>query len=34
MFQNITQIVKKILFSMIPNGEGLHYLAVRKLSAL
>ena len=35
MFQSITQIVKnKLFFLMIPNGEGWHYLAVKKLSAL
>ena len=32
--KNITQIVKKKFLSMIPNGEGWHYLAVKKLSAL
>ena len=34
MFQNITQIVKKVILLMIPNGEKWHYLAVKKLSAL
>ena len=36
MFQSITQIVKNRLptLSMIPNGGGWHYLAVKKLSAL
>ena len=25
---------KQVIFLMIPNGEGWHYLAVKKLSAL
>ena len=25
---------KQVIFSMIPNGEGWHYLAVKKVSAL
>ena len=35
MFQNITQIIKRtVILLMIPNVEGWHYLAVKKLSAL
>ena len=34
MFQNITQIVKQVILLMIPSGEGRHYLALKKLSAL
>ena len=34
MFQKITQIVKKVILFMIPNGEGRHYLAVKNLSPL
>ena len=30
MFQNITQIAKKkLVFLMIPNGEGLNYTEVK-----
>ena len=34
MFQNITQVVKKCYYLMIPNGKKWTYLAVKKLSAL
>ena len=35
MIQNVTQIVEKnFILLMIPNAEGWHYLAVKKLSAL
>ena len=35
MFQNVTQIGKKqVILLMISNGEGKHYLAAKKLSAL
>ena len=34
MFQNITQTVKSSFFLMIPNEEGWHCLAVKKISAL
>ena len=35
MFQNITQIVKKVIILMISNREKQwNYLAVKKLSAL
>ena len=35
MFQNITQIAKKqVIILMIRNGEGWHYLAEKKPSAL
>ena len=34
MFQNMTQILKKVILLKIPNGENLHYLAVKKLSIL
>ena len=34
-FQNITEIVKKVILLMISNGEKLwYYLAVKKISAL
>ena len=34
-FQNITEIVKKVILLMILNGEKLwYYLAVKKISAL
>ena len=34
-FQNITEIVKKVILLMISNGETLwSYLAVKKISAL
>ena len=34
MFQNMFQIMKKVIIVMIPNGEKWHYLDVKKLSAL
>ena len=34
MFQNISQNEKKVILIMIPNREGWHYIAVKKLSAL
>ena len=34
-FQNITEIVKKVILLMISNGKKLwYYLAVKKISAL
>ena len=33
-FQNITQSMKKLFFSMIPNKKGRHCIAVKTLSAL
>ena len=32
MFQNVTQIVKKVILLMIPNAEEWRYLEVKKLS--
>ena len=34
IFQNIIQSVNKKILLMVPNGEGWHYLAVKKLSGL
>ena len=34
LFQNITQIEKKVILLMIPNREGEHCYAVKTLSAL
>ena len=34
MFQNATQIVKNKVLPMIPNGEGWHYITIKKLPAL
>ena len=34
MFQNITQIMKKVILLMIPNGDGRHNLAVKKLISI
>ena len=30
MFQNNSNCEKLVIFSMIPNGEGWYYLAVKK----
>ena len=34
MFQNITQIMKKVILLMIPNGDRRHNLAVKKLISI
>ena len=34
MFQNITQHEEQVIFLMIPNKEGWHYILVIKISSL
>ena len=33
MFQNNTNREKQVIFLMIPNREGLHYIPVKQLPA-